>query len=244
MAAPPANDSVTSPTVLGAVPVTASAETAEATADPSDGGCGGEGDRATVWYSFTAGDDGRIRVGTAGSSYRTGLSVFRTVGGERVLVGCGVGDVTLYGDPGEPYLLLVSALGGPGGTLSLQVAGPPPPVQIGLAVSRTGRYTRSGDATVRGTVTCDRPEPRLWLEVRLRQRAGRLVITGYGTGPVACGPDRPAPWQVRVSSDNGIYRGEPARATAFAITCDDFEYCSERTATRTVRLLGPRRGAG
>jgi hypothetical protein len=73
-AAPPANDELASPVVVGALPFTNVQLTNEATGAVSDPNCFGGG--RTVWYSFTAPGTARVSVDTLESNYDTTLGVY------------------------------------------------------------------------------------------------------------------------------------------------------------------------
>jgi hypothetical protein len=85
-AAPPANDELATPVVVGALPFENVQLTNEATGAESDPNCFGGG--RTVWFSFTAPAATRISVDTLESNYDTTLGVYSGEPGALTDVAC------------------------------------------------------------------------------------------------------------------------------------------------------------
>src|SRR5204862_148372 len=74
----PANDDVANATIVGGIPYTDDENTEGATSEDIDGDCGsfGFGHGHSVWYAYTATEDGTLAADTFGSDYDTTLSVW------------------------------------------------------------------------------------------------------------------------------------------------------------------------
>src|SRR6266508_1214652 len=179
--AQPANDDFDSAAVIGALPFTDSISTAEATTADDDPFC--NGNEHTVWYSFTPTQNERIQADTSGSDYDTTLSVYTGSRGALSQVGCASfpAQVTLDVSANTTYFFMVASAccGGPGGTLVLNVRGPPANDEISGPTHNTVWF--SFTPTVSQPLNLDRSGSNY---------DGILsVLTDLGSGPVliACG---------------------------------------------------------
>jgi hypothetical protein len=226
---------------------------------------GASPDRSTVWYSFTPGSSGRYIADTFGSDYDTTLYVgtLNAAGGIDGIA-CNDDTVDLQSavvwqaEAGTTYLLMVGTCcgggvvgqGGGGGLLEFHLDVAPPPPTIDLTVDGRGSFTQSGTAIIRGTVACTgvlfggggegggvviQDTTGGMISVDLRQRVGRLVIRGFGSGFDGPCSGEPVAWSIEVTGDNGTFAGGNADATVLASGCGPVE-CVEVAVSRTIRL--------
>lgn len=242
LAAPPSNDNFADATVVPSLPYSDSVNTAEATTEPGDPDCVGNG--PTVWYAYTADFDGFVEANTFGSSYDTTLSAYLDDGSG------GIGDQIACNDDaqdlqsrvkvpvtnGEVVYFMVGAFAsGPGGDLTFNLLESGPPVTIEVFIDPVGSVnTKEGTATLRGTVSCSGPA-EVQLFASLQQRAGRATISGFGFDFVAC--DGETPWSLTVIGENGIFAGGNAAAFVEAFAPSDDAFAS---AEQAVKLRGSR----
>lgn len=222
-AAAPTNDAASTPTIVTEpLPYVDTIDTSEATADPADGGCGGELDLATVWYVYTPSASAGYLATGAGSDYLTGVNVFHDTGAGLELINCSQPGATFFGEAGETYVIMVAACceGVNGGQLTFTLDVAPPPLQIELEVDDSASLSRStGAVTVTGTATCDR-EALIGIDGRVRQRAGRLFIDAFFFAEVPCSPDGTT-WSAEAFPQNGTFAGGRATVDAFAFSFED-----------------------
>jgi hypothetical protein len=111
-----------------------------------------------------------------------------------------------------------------------------PPLQFGLAVSNRGSVnTKTGVATISGTLTCSR---EIFVDVSgtLKQLFAKRV---YITGSFYLNVDCKAPstkWSVDVTGSNGRFGAGDVTATVDASGCE--LNCHGASATQTVKLSG------
>jgi len=243
LAAAPSNDTFGGRTVIGALPFTDSVDTTEATTDADDAeanaDCGAPATDASVWYDFAATDDAILLVDVFASSYLAGVIVVTGNPGSFELVACGPDSVAFDAFAGETYHILAfddqGDGGGNGGTLEISVDVAPPPPEIALTVDPIGHFTKSGSATVSGTVTCTGTNVDFaFIDLQLQQRVGRVVINGFGSIDFACDGDT-HPWSVEVFAENGLFRGGHAATITFALACNPI-FCGEAFEEATVKL--------
>jgi hypothetical protein len=146
--------------------------------------------------------------------------------------------LSFFGTAGVTYAILAFDFDGVGngGTLDIKVdaAPPPTPPEIDLTVNPTGSFdSRTGSATIRGTVTCTGGEGK-GIDVQLSQTVGRFKITAQGGTEFACdGTTRP--WELELSSTNGKFAGGKAAVRANAVACNEFG-CPGASVERVVTL--------
>jgi hypothetical protein len=219
----PANDDIGDARVIGSLPFTDNVNTEDATPQPGDPDCVGNG--PTVWYRFTPATTTRINANTFGSDYDTSLSVYTGSPGDLTQIACNddagsfQSSVTFEAEAGETYFIMVGSFSsGPGGNLTITVQVAPPPLEVEFAIARSGSVNaRLGRAIVRGTITCSR-EAVAEIFGQLRQRVGRVFLTGEFFTFVEC--DGETRWEAEVIAENGLLKGGPARVVAGAQVFD------------------------
>jgi len=244
LAAPPANDDFNSATIVTEpLPFSDAINTTEATTAGDDPDCVGQG--PTVWYAFTPSVDMQIQANTIGSDYDTTLSVYTGAQGNLTQIACnddavGLQSVVFFDAfAGETYFLMVGAFAsGPGGNLVFTVIQPGPPLTLDLQLDPTGSFDKSGNAILRGTLTCSKPVV-VQLAADVNQPVGNRTIHGTGGNFVEC--DGETRWDVTVAGQNGRFAGGRATANvqAFAFDFDTGTFV-EAFASGTVRLKGKR----
>jgi hypothetical protein len=122
-AKPPSNDDFDNSTPIAALPFTAQQNTTEASRAPDDPyGCDGYHQEGSVWFSYTAAENGLLRATTTGSSYSTGLATFTGLRRDlhHVEDGCDAGEtasVTFRVTAGTTYYFMIGAYRDSGGGL-------------------------------------------------------------------------------------------------------------------------------
>ena len=245
-AAVPGNDTYAGSTVVGDIPFTDRVDTTEATRDVDDAAiaaqCSGvPAFDASVWYQVTAIVDGGLVASSAGSTYEAGMFVATGGPGNWTLLACGPGAVSWATTTGQTYSVIAfddqTDGGGNGGVLNLTIDVAPPPPTIGVTVNPTATFnTRTGAATVSGSVTCSGAADFAFLEVQLSQNVGRFIIRGFGGTDVTCGGVS-RPWSLQVLGDNGTFAGGKALSVTLAVACGAFE-CGVDFQERIIQLKG------
>ena len=112
-----------------------------------------------------------------------------------------------------------------------------PPFDIDLAIDRYGSVSaKTGIATVRGGVSCNR-DARIYLSGELKQTvANRVVVVGYFYTELDCLFPATA-WNVSVSTSSGRYSAGSATASVTAYSCDQFS-CNSAEASERIVLRG------
>jgi hypothetical protein len=246
LAAAPANDVYAGREPI-AVGDSLTVDTSEATTDADDTElntvCGAPAMDASVWYELTATADGWIGIDVSASNYSAGVFVATGSPGSFEVLACGPGATAFEAVADETYAILAmddqSDGGGNGGTLEIQVAALPPPPVIELTVNKTGRFnSKTGSATISGTVTCSGgPADFSFIDVSVRQAVGRFFVDGGGSieGFVCDGSTQE--WSAEVFGFNGIFKGGKALTASFAFACGTF-LCGESFLERVVQLKG------
>jgi hypothetical protein len=222
-AAAPVNDSYAGRVTL-AVPSMTTLDTSEATTGARDAvlnqECGAPVTDASVWYRLDPLVDTDVVVDVSRSDYSAGLIVAkRTASGWR-LMGCSPDVVTVSLRGGRSYAVLVFDYQGDGvgngGTLVMETYVPDRRSVVSVTVDPTARFDpKNGTATVTGTMTCEGAAYSAGVEVYLRQKAGRLLISGYGGRQLGC-PDGTRTWVVAVADTNGLFKGGTADIDVYA----------------------------
>ncbi len=215
-------------------------DTTGATVTTDDIGCGFGGfNQASVWYTFSPASDLNLAVDSAGSTYDVGINVFAGVADPEALVTCfaWAGTVELQG--GVTYYLMFADINPEdavnGGWLSATLDVAAPPIEMALTVDPRGVVTKSGEATITGTLTCSIVASFAEVSLTVRQSLGRFTIHGSSYSAAECGPS-PTPWKVTVVGDNGRFAGGNATVDANAFACDNKESCDDEFVTASVRL--------
>jgi len=160
------------------------------------------------------------------------------------LLACGPGAVAWPTTAGETYALVAfdpqEDGSGNGGVLNISIDVAPPPPSISATVNPIATFdTKTGAATVSGTVTCDGAADFAFLEVNLSQNVGRFIIRGFGGTDVTCdGATRP--WSLQVLGDNGKFAGGKALGVTFAFACGVFD-CGVDFQEHVIQLRGGKR---
>lgn len=125
------------------------------------------------------------------------------------------------------------------GHVHLVSAPQPPPLTLAFGLASTGRVDRvSGEVTVRGTVTCNKPAT-VWLSGTLTQRATRFAqATGTFSRQVQC--DGATAWEATVRSSNSVPFGAGSAqlsVDAYAFDADTSQSvtASDSTAVKLTR---------
>jgi hypothetical protein len=242
LAVAPGNDTYAARTVVGTLPFSESLDTTDATTDADDAEanaqCGAPATDASVWYELTAAEDGFVVVDVSGSSYTAGIIVATGAPGAFAVLTCGPGAIAFPTTAGETFAILAfddQADGsGNGGTLNITIDTAPPPPTVDLTVDPIGHFTSSGSAIISGTVTCVGIADFTSIDVELRQRVGRFVISGFGSTPFTC-DGTTQPWSVEVFASNGLFKGGHAVSVTSAIACGAID-CGFDSEEATVRL--------
>lgn len=243
LAAAPTNDTYVDRVVIGSLPFSSSVDTSAATTDANDveanANCGAPATDASVWYEFVAPTDGQVLVDVSASDYTAGVIVVSGTPGSFVLERCGPGSLGFIATTGVTYAILAFDFDGVGngGTLAITVEAAPPPPEIQLTVDPFGSFnSRTGSATIRGSITCVGGDEfgKNGIDVQLTQTVGRVKIAAQGGTEFACdGTTRP--WALELSSPSGKFAGGKAAVVAHAVACNDFG-CDEDSVDRAVTL--------
>ena len=244
LAAPPTNDVYAGREAI-AIGDDLTVNTSEATSDADDvemNVCGAPAMDASVWYELTAAADGFVGVDVSQSSYSAGVFVATGSPGSFEVVACGPGAVGFETVAGGIYAILAiddTPDTVNGGTLRIQVAEIPPPPEISLTVNRTGTFnSRTGSATISGTLTCTGgPVEFSGIDIFVRQAVGRIFINGFGFIEGFTCDGSTESWSAEVFGDNGIFKGGKALTVSFAFACGEF-FCGESFDERIVQLKG------
>jgi hypothetical protein len=247
-AAPPGNDDIANPTVVGAVPYSDGPDdTTEATTGATDPTfCFGEPDRSTVWYSFTPASSGHYAADTFGSDYDTTLYVGTPDGAGGIdVIECNDDAqdlqslVSWEATAGTTYLLTVGTCcgggvvgeAGGGGSLVFHLDVAPPPPTLTITVDGTGSFSRYGVATIGGSISCTDAD-EVQIDADATQRVGRFLIRGFGSTVVDCSASR---WSMDIFGETGKFLGGPISVNVFAFACGTVE-CTDAFVSRTVHL--------
>lgn len=242
LAAAPSNDAFADATVVGSLPFTDAQNTEDATTEPGDPECAGNGH--TVWYSFTPPSDIELEANTFGSDYDTTVSAWTVAPIGLAQVACnddagGTLQSRIRFDAlaGETYYIRVgSFFDSPGGNMTflLREAPPlgPPPV-LELSIDPTGTVNRNGVARIHGTLTCSEPIDA-FVDLFARQTTSRPIVEGFGSAFVQC--SGPTPWEALVYPYPGVFVAGPVSVAGSAFACDLDEQCGDAQATQTVVL--------
>lgn len=156
---PPANDDFANSAHLTGTTDSASLDTTFAGKEPGEPNHAGDGGGASVWWSWTAPNDGPAFINTCGSDFDTTLGVYTgtdigsltAVGGSDNAAGCAPQSrVKFHATAGTTYAIAVDGRGGDTGNAQLHVNESPGPANDDLAnaQSLTGTAaSASGDTT-------------------------------------------------------------------------------------------------
>jgi hypothetical protein len=166
LAAVPSNDDFANATVISATPFTDAVNTAEATNQATDAtGCGGG---HSVWYAYTATNDGSISFDSFGSSFDTLLSAYTGTEGSLTLVACNddsggtlQSQVSFDITSGTTYHFMVSGCcrpeEGESGDLVVHADVTGPPISFEVSFDSGSVDMKTHEVTIDGTVVCSGP---------------------------------------------------------------------------------------
>ena len=244
-AAVPTNDTVAGATPISALPFAATLDTTQATTDAVDASlnanCGAPATEASVWYSYTAPADGAVVIDVSQSNYSAGIIVATGTPGSLVLDTCGPRTVADAVTAGETVYIMAfddTPGSGNGGTLQISVDNAPPPPDLSVTVDPVGSFNaHTGVATISGSATCTGGD-FVFLETDLRQKVGRVAITGAGFTELPC--DGTYRWSTDVAGDNGRFGGGKVATVDVSFACGAV-FCSQGFTTQTVTLKGAKK---
>ncbi len=197
---PPANDNFDNATPITALPFTDTIDTRAAMPTAGDPDfCFNPNN--SVWYSFTPSSDIQIVTDTYGSDYCTTLTLVTGSPGNFNRIQCGYSCLTFDALAGETYFFMVGSCNPSGGNLVFNVDVAPPPFTIDLQVDPIG-FVKNGITTVSGTLNCSTPGYAS-IQIQVRQKAGRVFITGYGYAYPNC--DGATHWTMQIPGDIGPF---------------------------------------
>jgi hypothetical protein len=112
------------------------------------------------------------------------------------------------------------------------------PLDIGLSLNRSGTVnTRTGIASVGGSVTCNRAT-HVFISGELKQTiAERALVDGFFSADLDCSPPASS-WLATVTPTTGRYIAGSANASASAFSCDQFFSCDFDQIARVITLRG------
>jgi hypothetical protein len=240
LAQAPSNDDFDSATtVTEPLPYTNSENTADATTAADDPDCVGNGH--TVWYAYTPANTADVVANTFGSDYDTTLSAYTGARGALTQIACNDDSGSLQSriaftaSAGVTYYLMVgSFFDSPGGSLQFTLELLPPPLVLGLTIDPTGTVSRTGVATVHGTVTCSR-EAAVSILGNIRQGSGKKSAVASYSATVDC--TGTSAWSASTAGETAPFKRGDAQVTAAISYLDEARAEVVRArASRTVRL--------
>jgi hypothetical protein len=194
----------------------------------------------TVFYSYTATDDGRLLAQTFGSDYDTTIHVLVAADGGFQVIACNddtpgsvESAVVFDAVAGTTYYIQVGSFAdSPGGDLVFTVEPGPPALEIGLTLDGNATLDRATNTVkVSGSLTCsDTVGVEIFGEVS--QKVGRAVIRGsFGTF-IECTAGESVSWSASATGETGIFAPGPAQLAASAFGCNAFECVFTEASTR------------
>ena len=157
---------------------------------------------------------GWVQVDTLTSDYDTTIYVFDSTG---ALLACNdqapmsnQSLVVFLADAGTYTVLVGSWAGTPGGSLVLTATPTVVPLTAEVTIDSIGNVdTRTGDATVTGTITCSEEASGV-VAVSLFQEGGRFAANSFGEVEIAsCGP-APTAWSAAVPRGSAKFQAGTA----------------------------------
>ena len=246
-AASPGNDTFAGATAAS-IGFSETIDTSDATTDADDAqlndSCGAPATDASVWYAID-GTDQVVIVDVSASNYSAGALVGVGTEGNLETVACGPGLTAFFGEAGTTYYVLaIDDQGdgaGNGGSLTISFSAAPPPPTIDFTVDPIGRVnTRTGVATISGTVSCQDSD-FVEIDVEAHQSVGRFVVRGFGSSFEfgTCDGTSHA-WSADIYPENGKFAGGKAITASFSFGCGAFD-CNGGYVEQTVMLRGGKR---
>lgn len=197
----------------------------------------------TVFYSYTATEDGRLLAQTFGSDYDTTIHVLVATDGGYQVIACNddtagsvESAVAFDAVAGTTYYFQVGSFAdSPGGDLVFTVEPGPPALEIGLTLDGTAILDRATNTvTVRGSLTCS---DTVGVEVfgQVSQKVGRATIQGFFGTFVECTAGETVSWSATATGETGIFAPGPAQLAVQAFGCNAFE-CDSAEVTRSISI--------
>jgi hypothetical protein len=237
---PPGNDKPDGAVALS-LGQTYKEDTSQATTDKIDQkanrACGAPFTNASVWFTYTASEDGAFLLDMSQSDYSGGFMVFigKPTAGD--MIACGPTELGIEASSGTKFLIVAfSDTKKNGGNLVLSLEEGPPPPTMKVTIDPTGKVMPKGKAYVSGTITCTNAV-FVELDGQLRQLWERVKINGYFSkiinGDLCDGQSHP--WSRVVTSHNGIYAAGDATMRISAFGCGPIE-CADSFVRGHVML--------
>lgn len=250
LAAAPANDVFTNPTLVPGLPFSDATDTTEATTDADDDqlnvSCGAPATDASVWYVFTPAADIGVVVDVSQSNYSAGVLVGVESQGNIETVACGPGGVFFFAAAGTTYYVLAiddqDDGGGNGGNLAISFTEAPPPPTVEIMANATGTFNaQTGIATISGTFICRNGfSLEVFVEAEQHGVGRNATIRGFGSfgsfEPDTC-DGTPHPWSAVVVPDSGMFKGGKALTVSFSFACGSIQ-CTDGFTEQTIQLKG------
>jgi hypothetical protein len=242
-AAAPSNDEVGGAVAL-ALGDHISLDTSEATTTADDATlndvCGAPATDASVWYTFTAADDGGVVLDASASDYSAGFMIFEGAPTQDSMITCGPLTTGIGTSAGTTYTVMVfddeqDGNAANGGDLELDVNAAPPPPSVDVTINPKGSVDKFGTAWVSGSYTCTDAD-FVELDGELHQSVGRVTINGYGgifDEGTCDGTARS--FTMGITGDNGKFAGGKAASIVFTFACGAFD-CADGYAEQKVQL--------
>lgn len=248
-ALPPSNDTIAGATVITGLPFADTVDTTDATTDANELAVaqpcidiGAPAIEKAVWYTGTSTTSETVVIDVTGSDYSAGIAVYNGPPSASTFVTCAPGIIIGPASPGTTFYIMVfgDEPGSAGGQLNISIEVAPPPPTVSVWIDSIGRVDpKTGTARLTGTLTCEGDAEFVELFGELRQRAGRVIISGFvefsEDGSVCDGT--PIPLTLDVVGSNGRFAGGKAHLEAFAFVCGPFD-CTEMPIEQDIRLRG------
>jgi hypothetical protein len=243
LAAAPGNDAIGGATTAG-LGFSQDLDTSEATTDAVDADantfCGAPATDASVWYAYTAAADGGAIVDVSSSDYSAGVIVVSGSPGAFRLETCGPGTVGFSATAGTTYYVLafddqVDGAGN-GGMLRISLNAAPPPPTIDVKVDKTGYVSKTGTATISGTISCT-DATFAGLSTLLQQQQQKATVNGFGgffaDGSICTGT--PQPWTSEVLPESGAFQSGKSASFTSSFACGVFA-CATGYTFQDIKL--------
>jgi hypothetical protein len=220
VAAAPSNDAFNRALTVRTLPFVTTQDTTYATTAFGDPQCVGQG--PTVWFKYRADADGWIEANTIGSGYDTTLSVYYAAAG-RTLAQVACNDdsdglqsrLRFHAAAGVTYYVMAGAYGsGPGGalTIAMDVSADQTNLALDLRITSAVLDPATGVVTMRGTVSCSRPQTG-FVAGQIIQKRGNREVAGFFGAEVLCNGS--GTWMA-ISNRPQAIQGSGSRAAVFA----------------------------
>jgi len=230
-AAVPTNDDSAGAIVVGSLPYSNTQDTTDATTSSTDTEDCGDGLGPTVWYAYTATQDGPLEVNTLGSSYSTTLHIESSA-----LFACGLERILFDAEAGMTYLFMVGSLAdGPGGTLVFNLFDTTDLLpKVTATLDRIGQLDANDVPTLTGTFTCSGGD-RLSFSASMEQDINGHGRFGEGQGLVRSSCAATGTWSMPINIFSTTFFPGPAHVLFRASACNSHG-CTDRYLDKYVYL--------